>query len=506
MRDFATRFFRRQPVTPAAGTPKKFHYWLSLCLAGALLCLPVLSVTYAPLVDYPNHLARVYILYHYNETPAYQQTYDKLFEPIPNVAIDLIMVFLQRFVDIMTASKIFLLMSMALFVVGCHILSKTIHGRRTWLVLPCCFFIYNSLFLYGFVNYILGVSLFCLALAYWLRRRENWTWFSLLASSVLVFCCYLAHLSAYAFLGVSFVVVEAWYFAFRRVSLRSVALGLIPLIPSLVTFAVFMRGSGRIGTIQWNTLAGKVINSLSLVLGYNYALDAALIVGILIIAALLIKQSESIRVVWPIFIAGVAFAFLYLISPRNMFTSEVVDGRFILPAALLLVLSLKIEAPAGAAKYLLIAYLVIASIRLGSIWNTWMTLDRRITAEVERLKGLPQGSSVYVAFTQPAIGEKGKVERAFEHIAHYATIYRGSFVSGLYAIRGQQPLVTRPMPNYTTPGGNDTQRLLYNSGYFDYVWCYGESSNFIKHTLSGRSILVNDTDGFALLMSGRAVK
>jgi hypothetical protein len=264
MRDFATMFFRRQTGAPAAGTPKNFHYWLSLCLVGTLLRLPALSVTYAPLVDYPNHLARVYI-----------------------------------------------------------------HGRRTWLVLPCCFFIYNSLFLYGFVNYNLGVSFFCLAFAYWLRRRENWTWLSLLASSVLVFCCYLAHLSAYAFLGVSFVVVEAWYFAFRRVSPRSVALGLIPLIPSLLTFAVFMRGSGRIGTIQWNT-------------------------------------------------------------------------------------------PAGAAKYLLIAYLVIASIRLGAIWNTWMTLDRRIAAEVERLKGLPQGSSVYVAFTQPAIGEKGKVERAFEHIAHYA--------------------------------------------------------------------------------------
>jgi hypothetical protein len=66
--------------------------------------------------------------------------------------------------------------------------------------------------------------------------------------------------------------------------------------------------------------------------------------------------------------------------------------------------------------------------------------------------------------------------------------------------------VTRPLPNYITPGGADTQRLLYNSGYYDYVWGYGESSNFIKNTLAGRSILVNDTDGFALLKSGRAAK
>src|SRR5215467_592761 len=110
MRDFVRTFFSRETVNSTAGTSKNFGYWLSLCLVGAFLCLPVLSVTYAPLVDYPNHLARAYILYHYNETPAYQQAYYKLFEPIPNVAIDLIMVSLQRFVDILTGSKIFLLM------------------------------------------------------------------------------------------------------------------------------------------------------------------------------------------------------------------------------------------------------------------------------------------------------------------------------------------------------------------------------------------------------------
>jgi hypothetical protein len=490
MRDFIKKFFGQQTDDHAAGASKNFHYWLSLCLVGALLCLPVLSSAYAPLVDYPNHLARVYILYHYDETPAFQQRYDKIFEPIPNVAIDLIMVSLQRFVDILTAGKIFLLMTVAVFVAGCHKLGKTIHGHPTWLVLPCCFFIYNTMFLWGFVNYILGVSLFCLAFAYWLRRRDDWTWISLLASSFLVFCCYLSHLSAYVFLGVSFVVVEAWHFAFRRVSLRSVGLGLIPLVPSLVTFAVFMRSSGQIGTIKWNTLLGKVINSLSLVVSYNYALDAILIVGMLVIVALLIKLSERIRVVWPIFIAGGAFAFLYLLCPYTLFTSEAADKRFILPAALLLLLSLKIEPPASSAKYLLLAYLIIASIRIGAIWNTWMTLDRRIVAEVERLKGLPQGSSVYVASPPTVIGQKAKMERAFSHIAHYATIYRGSFVSGLFAFRGQQPLVTRPAPNYT----------------FDYIWGYGESSSIIKNTQAERNLIVNDTDGFVLLKSDRVVK
>ena len=154
---------------------RNIHYWCALSIVSAFLCLPVLTVTYAPLVDYPNHLARVHILYKYAEAPAYQAAYFRVLEPRPNMAIELLVFPLLPFVDILAASKIFLILTVLLFITGCHQLGTAIHGRPTWLVLPSLFFVYNSMLFYGFVNYIVGVSVFCLALAFRLRLRVKWT-------------------------------------------------------------------------------------------------------------------------------------------------------------------------------------------------------------------------------------------------------------------------------------------------------------------------------------------
>lgn len=81
------------------------YYWCALGLISSLVVTPVLTVTYAPLVDYPNHLARVHILYKYADVPAYQSAYFRVLELLPNLGIELLVFPLLAFVDILTASK-----------------------------------------------------------------------------------------------------------------------------------------------------------------------------------------------------------------------------------------------------------------------------------------------------------------------------------------------------------------------------------------------------------------
>jgi hypothetical protein len=50
-------------------------YRFAFVLALVVLGLRVLLITYPPLVDYPNHLARAYILNHYNDVSLYQTQY-----------------------------------------------------------------------------------------------------------------------------------------------------------------------------------------------------------------------------------------------------------------------------------------------------------------------------------------------------------------------------------------------------------------------------------------------
>ena len=68
---------------------------------GILLLLPVWIVRYPPLVDYPNHLARYFILAHLKDPNLHlAELYESKWGPYPYVALDLLGVALQRLMPI----------------------------------------------------------------------------------------------------------------------------------------------------------------------------------------------------------------------------------------------------------------------------------------------------------------------------------------------------------------------------------------------------------------------
>lgn len=479
-------------------------YWYALGLLSIWLCLPLLTVTYAPLVDYPNHLARVHILYQYAAVPAYQSMYVRVLEPVPNIAIELIIFPLLPFVDILAASKIFLIVNLLIFITGCHQLGAAIHGRPTWLALPCLFFFYNSTLLYGFVNYMVGVGLFCCALALRLRLRQCWTLRRFLLLTLLAFLTFAAHLSAYFFLSVAMVVVTAWDYFTMKEKLRTAMLSLTPLILPLVSFIAFMRSGGAIGQLHWNTVSGKLIGMLSPVLSYNHMLDVVLMIAFLGIAIVLVRRLESVRTYWPIFISAVIFALLYLASPKVLFGSSAADARLVLPAALLFTLSTKLSISPARARPLVMLFLLLASIRVVFIWRMWVDLDRQIAAEVEKLNELPSGAVVYPMFVRSENREQGKLERSMEHIVLYATIYRQALVPTLFSQRGQVNLVFRSRPDYVEATNQQSEEWLQLSNRwmpylseYDYVWGQGVHGE-LEQLLRTRCTKVNESDAFSL--------
>lgn len=483
----------------------KAQYWCLLCLAAALLCLPVIFTNYAPLVDYPNHLARAYILHFYESVPAYRAEYRVALEPLPNLALDLIVPFTLGVFGLLTAGKIFLVLTVLVFVAGCHRLGRAIQGTPTWLAVPCCFLVYNSTFLYGFVNYVFGIGLFCVTLSYWLEWRRELTAGRFLLLTLLVVCSYLAHLSAYSFLGAAFVTVAAWDYFAHKEPLRKVVPALAPLVFPAALFVIFMRGSGRTGQVEWNTLAGKAVGLLSPVLTYNYALDVCLLAALALASLALARAAGSLRVAWPTFTAGAAFLLLYFLSPKVLFTSSGADARFILPCVLLCVLSLGVALRGRAGKVLLLAILCVACVRLGAIWKTWAGLDARIAAEAARLGGaLPEGARIYPVLVLPPERQREKLERSFTHLPHYATVSRHAFVPTLFALEGQQPLRFRERPRFAEAASYSSEewrqlstRWLSYLDDYDYLWAYGADEP-LRKIIEGRCTKVYDEDGFSL--------
>ncbi len=478
-----------------AGHRRVGLYGIVFLVSVVMLCLPLLLTPYAPLKDYPNHLARVYILAHYGDVPLYQQNYVLSQRLVPNLAMDLIVGTLLRFVDLPTASRVFLCLTVVLFAGGCDRLGKAIHGHRTWLAIPCSFFVYNSMLLYGWVNYVFGLGYFCWALAYWLPRRRRWTTQQLAIATLLTFGAYVVHLTAYVFLGAVLVTICAWDVWKGHVPVRSTVFSLLPLVPPAVFHLTQTIGQRGVGIVIWNTLSGKVIAVLPLFLSYSRVFDLVFFVGLGVICMVALRWSERLELVQPSFLAGLVLLGLLLVAPKVVLASGA-DARFFPPAAILLLLSTKVTISRRVAAGLLLACLALFAVRVGAISMTWTRMDRRIAEQVAMFSVLPEGARVYPVFPSSQLVSLSKEDLGLMHVISLATITRHAHVFSQFATGGQAIVLFRKKPLYEDLG-DMPDGWLPDLAQAEYVWSY-TLPKALEEALTQRCARVVTRGGFTI--------
>jgi hypothetical protein len=450
-------------------------YYLALLIALLFILIPIMTVTYPAMVDYPGHLSRAYALYEWKTNPAFQNTYEILLEPIPNIACDVILVFLQRFFDIETAGKIFLGLIAVFFCLGCHVVARELmkeYGRSgpPWMAVPLTLLYYNSAFLYGFINYSLGVALFMLSFGWWMRRRRKWTIWGLTSTALLVLVAYLTHFSAYAFLGVAIFIFSLFKLSERRLK---VLVDFSPLVPPLLMYLVFMRGSGTIGSLEWNTLFGKFIGVFSAIRTYDVVLDAVLVGLFLLVLAFAVFRGGTEHVVRPALVLSIVFFVCFLLCPKKFMTSGAADLRFVMPAVLIFLISYAPRVWGRREQLILASFILLFTVRIAVITRAWRTYDKEIAQSVGLVNQAPYQARIYPI--EPSLsGSLDEVKHSvlFLHIADYAVIHRSAYIPTMFAIRGQQPLVYREKP--VDPAGKTgvALQVLFDGG-FEYVLTYG---------------------------------
>src|SRR5215467_5111296 len=115
-------------LTKQTNTLSPTSLWL-VGLLTALAILPVFLVDIPAMLDYPNHLARMYLLAASgtpNENPYYVATW----KFNSNLAIDAIVPALAQFLGVATATKVFLVLSQILVVSGSVALEMVVKRRH----------------------------------------------------------------------------------------------------------------------------------------------------------------------------------------------------------------------------------------------------------------------------------------------------------------------------------------------------------------------------------------
>lgn len=419
----------------------------------AIALIPVWLVTIPPLVDYPNHLARMHILIYGPDSRALQQFYEVRWTALPNLAMDLMVPPLTQLMPLESAGRVFVSLTLAALSSGVLALHYALHRRVSPWPLVVFLLLYNTIFLYGILNFLFGLGLALWALAGWIYLRDRSCLLRAFVASFLSVLLFFAHLSAlgvYALcvVGYEFARARAHYSAGDPTALRAwtITLGQFLVPMGVLILASPTGGTSASPAFQYDDIgfvAARKLGGLLLLIGnYEQVLDAAAatFVLFLVVFALFIRRlsvSSEMRYA----IAALVLAFL--VMPFQLYGSNFADSRLTVALALVLIACSDARLPNGrVALGLALCLLSVHVVRMGAIIDRWKKSDEIHSEYLQAIDKLPAGSKLLAAWAGKSV--RDIFDSPGPHLSALAVIKKSVFLPTMYAMSRGQPISFTP--------------------------------------------------------------
>jgi len=443
------------------GPARAAAWWAGLAATCALLVAPLAAIDLPPLLDYPNHLARMGILAAGAEDPVLSRFWAADWGIMPNLAVDLTIPPLARLMPLDVAGRLVLGAILLLTLAGMVMHHRAAFGQRSWWplagALVCC----NALFLMGFVNFVAALGPALLTSALWIAQRERRPALAVrgaaLGITVTFFCHVMGVLFCAVLLGAREVTMlrASWRRGERllpAVLRRGAALALA-VLPAIALYAASELGSAE-GETCWAPASRKALNLLEPFMNYHGALDAAAALGVFGVLVLGFARGRGAAHPGSV-LAGAILLALYVAAPAMVKGGSFVDARIPVMLGLLLFAGLRPLPPPRLAVAAGLAIACLFVLRQGAVAQAWAAHGRDLAQIRATIVGIEPGSLVLVATakrdaTPPywASGPRSRVVTRFrtteEHLGSLVVLERRAFIPLIFAIRGQQPLKVLP--------------------------------------------------------------
>jgi hypothetical protein len=423
-------------------------WWLAVTGLCAALLAPLLIVDVPPLLDYPNHLARIFVLASLPHDPVLARFYAAHWSIIPNLALDLAGPPLIRVLPVHVAGRLLIAAAVLLPVFGTIAYSRTIGGR--WWSLGAGLTAYNGHLLAGFLNFEIGIGLALLLAAAWLRWRDRnplWAVGLAVPGALILFAC---HLMGVVFFGL--LVGGAELSRGTAVLLRrSVVLALVFAGPAVLYAASDLRQAD--GDFGYLPVGEKLRQLIMPFVNYGRALDlvtAGLAFGLPILC-LLVRRGHVPR---PAFITSTLLLVAFLLAPFAWKGTYALDTRFAVMLGFMLFAGFVPAAwPAWFGRCVAAGMALLFTVRMALLMTAW-TAHAADLADLRRVIAPVQpGQAVYVAevgmaeapaywATNPGWRLLSNGARIDEHLGALALIERRAYWPFEFNNVSQQPMET----------------------------------------------------------------
>jgi hypothetical protein len=408
-------------------------------ILAVITTIPILAVRLPPILDYPNHLARMYILTALPRTPELARYYRVAWSPVPNLALDATVPWLARLVGLETAMRLFLGVTLLGLASGCLALHRVSFKRWSLWPLTAFLVLYNRMLLWGFLNYLAGLALMLWGFTAWVAMERRPTLQRVAVGTVFATAIYLAHFAAFgcyalAVIALSFAPAVGQSFSFVR-GLRLTVPAVATLFPAAALF-LLAPTSGGSTAIAYGNIFRKFDMPVSLFDNYNRIFDGATFGVLLIAVAVGLARGQIVldrRMAWPVLAVFAAFAIL----PSRLFSASGIDHRLPIAIALLLIAAVDW----GKIRHLRLvcaALLALFLVRTEVLAAKWVKADGEYESLRPALELIEPGDSVAVASPASSVQAGGI---PLLHFPTLSIVTRNSFVPTLFADPLQQPVV-----------------------------------------------------------------
>lgn len=429
--------------------------------------IPLFAVEVPPVVDYPNHLARLYVLAHLGSDPWLSRIYAAHWDVIPNLGIDLLVPWTLSFLPLHVAGRTMLALTLLLPVLGTIAYSRALFGGNSLWPFGAFLVSYNLAFLLGFENLLLsygaallGAAVFCRTI----RTRFYAGHAIAFVTTILVFFIHISGLILLVSLILAHKLARAAAAApdWRRVGRIALAEGCGFVVILIVPATLYLISPLSQVKSRKIVLSGadKLDFALSPVLSYYPVLDlvtaACLVVVVILCLAFGRVRFSPVAAIVFLFLA-LAYPFL----PTMMKGATYLDARV---AVVLGFLGFCVFVPRALPKRLgvAMALLLVAlfCIRTATVAAVWYGHRQDLDDVRQTIAPIAPGSRVLIVAAQgpgargfmvggdPALQPEAPRSRylsvigypTYFHMAALVTIERHAFFPLLFSAPDKQPI------------------------------------------------------------------
>ena len=417
--------------------------------------IPIWSFEHPPLQDYPNHMARMFIIGNIRNNLFLQDFYSLRFTVLPNLGMDIIVPILSIFFPLGVAGKLMLSLVLATITGGSLLLNFTFFKTLSFWPLMSFLIFFNEALLKGFINFLFGVGVSLLCLSLWVSLKNRRWQTKVILFNVLSTVIFFCHLYAFCVYAIALCMYElSLLIKNKELSVKD-KLGKYTITLVQFIIPVFLNSLSRTplasAELTYAAIGYKLTHYPYMLLSrYNLLFDGIILffIVLLIVLYIFIATQDSIEknrypLRSPMIYSVLTLIVIYLWIPQNLSTTSSSDWRLLIPLFLLCMSTLPPSFDDWQFKFIASIFCLIFMINVSIVWQNWRDLQPEYQEITQLIENIEEGSRLF-----PIRGYESYREECypFIHIPTLAIIQKSAFVPSLLAFPTQQPVRFKEKP------------------------------------------------------------